>query len=118
MKVVDLMVSRAGASTISEITALGIPTIFIPSPHVTDNHQFKNAMGLVKEQAAVLLEEKNLKEDILVKEIDSLFGNPMKLESMQKKLEKLALTDSATKIVKELKQLIDGDNYEKNERVR
>lgn len=118
MKKTDLMVSRAGASTLSEIMSLHVPSILIPSPYVPNNHQFKNAMGLVKEQAAVLLKEKNLKEDILVKEIDSLFGNPMKLESMQKKLEKLALTDSATKIVKELKQLIDGDNYEKNERVR
>lgn len=62
------MVSRAGSSTISEITALGIPTIFIPSPHVTDNHQFKNANDLVKKDAALMLEEASLTKHNFIKQ--------------------------------------------------
>ena len=58
MKSCDLMVTRAGASTISEIVSLNTPAIFIPSPFVTENHQYKNAMSLVSEGAASLLEEK------------------------------------------------------------
>ena len=58
MKITDLMVTRAGASTMSEITALEVPSIFIPSPYVTNNHQYKNAMDLVDNNAGLILEEK------------------------------------------------------------
>ena len=60
LKVTDLIVSRAGASTISEITALGIPSILVPSPYVTHNHQEKNAKVLEKAGAAVLIKENEL----------------------------------------------------------
>ena len=66
MKRTDLMVTRAGASTLSEIIALNLPSILIPSPYVPNNHQFKNAMDLVNEDAAVLIEEKNLNKDSLI----------------------------------------------------
>ena len=56
MKVTDLMITRAGASTMSEILVLNVPSIFIPSPYVTNNHQYKNAMDLVKQNAALILE--------------------------------------------------------------
>ena len=66
MKVTDLMVTRAGASTMSEITALGIPSIFIPSPYVTNNHQYMNAMDLVNNKAGLILEEKDLDSNNLI----------------------------------------------------
>lgn len=114
MKKTDLMISRAGASTLSEIMALHVPSILIPSPYVPNNHQYKNAMGLVDAKAAVLLEEKELKDDILVNTIDQILSNPIQIEMMKKNLEKMAVTDSATRIVKELYQLvtIGGENNE------
>ena len=60
MPKVACLVSRAGATTIAEITALGIPTILIPSPYVTANHQVKNAMALVKNGAAAMITEDQL----------------------------------------------------------
>ena len=60
MKKCDVLVSRSGATTISEIVTLGIPTILIPSPYVPNNHQYINAMDLVNEDAAILIEEKKL----------------------------------------------------------
>lgn len=118
MKKTDILVSRAGASTLSEIMALHTPCILIPSPYVPNNHQWKNAMGLVNEKAAILLEEKDLKGDILVKTIDELFQNPIQLETMKKNLSTLAVLDSATKIVRELYTLVDGDTYGKDKDIR
>ena len=108
MKCSDLIVSRAGASTISEITVLGIPTIFIPSPYVTNNHQYKNAMDLIKRNAAVLLEEKDLQGDTLVRQIDILMRDNKKREEIKKGLESLYIKDSAEKIYEILKE-ITGD---------
>ena len=65
MKATDLMVTRAGASTMSEILVLDVPAIFVPSPYVTNNHQYKNAMDLVNQNAALILEEKDLNKDII-----------------------------------------------------
>lgn len=107
MKNVDIIVSRAGASTISEIVALNIPSILIPSPYVPNNHQYKNAMDLVNNNAAYLIEEKNLKGDILVRMIDEIFVSPSKINEMKKNLSKLAVKDSATRIYQILKELSD-----------
>lgn len=106
MKNVDVMVSRAGASTLSEIIALNIPTILIPSPYVANNHQYKNAMDLVKEKAALLIEEKDLKENILLEKIEEVLKEE-KSKEMRKNLKKLNTKDSALKIYKEIKALVD-----------
>jgi undecaprenyldiphospho-muramoylpentapeptide beta-N-acetylglucosaminyltransferase len=108
-RVVDVMVSRAGASTIAEITALGIPTVFIPSPYVTHNHQYKNALVLEKIGAASIIEEKELEISTLLKEIDDILGNEKKYNSMKKNCQKLAVTDSSTKIYEIIKKLVVGD---------
>ena len=105
MKTCDLMVSRAGASTMSEITALKIPTIFIPSPYVTNNHQFKNANVLVKNNAGLLIEEKDLTIDILIDKIDEVFENEKKYNEIKENLSNLAITDSSIKIYNILKDL-------------
>ena len=59
----DLLVSRAGATTIAEIIALGIPAVLVPSPNVAENHQYYNAKSLSDKNAAVLLEDRNLLDD-------------------------------------------------------
>ena len=58
---VDLIISRAGASTISEIIASKVPSILIPSPNVANNHQYYNALDLKNKKISILIEEKNLK---------------------------------------------------------
>jgi len=108
MKRVDLMVSRAGASTMSEIIALKIPSILIPSPYVPNNHQFKNAADLVDIHAAKLIEEKDLNADLLISEIDKILASPLKQEEMKNNLEKLRVDGSATMIYDKIKELIEG----------
>lgn len=106
MKSIDIMVSRAGASTMSEIIALEVPTILIPSPFVANNHQYKNATDLVSRDAAVLIEEKELQGNVLVHAVDQMFeGN--KIARIKKNLKKLQFPKSATTIYNELKDLVD-----------
>ena len=107
MKRTDIIVSRAGASTLSEIIALKIPSILIPSPYVAENHQYKNAMDLINKDAALMIEEKDLKGDILVRTIDNLINNEEKINEIKNNLEKFSINDSATKIYNEIKNLVD-----------
>ena len=107
MKKTDIMVSRAGASTLSEIISLQVPSILIPSPYVTENHQFKNAMDLINKDAAVMIEEKDLKGDILVRTIDALINDEERIKKIKSNLKNMSINDSATKIYDELKKLID-----------
>ena len=107
MKNADLIVSRAGASTISEIVALGIPSILIPSPYVANNHQFKNAMDLVSTDSAFMIEEKDLKGDILVKKIDEILSDSSKIKNIKNNLKSLAVNNSASLIYDNIKELVD-----------
>ena len=109
MKSTDLMVSRAGASTMSEIMALGIPTVFIPSPYVTNNHQYKNAMDLVKKDAALILEEKDLNKNNFIRIIDETLENEEKYNKIKDNLSKLGIKDSAARIYNILKEMILDD---------
>ena len=106
MKITDLMVTRAGASTMSEITALEVPSIFIPSPYVANNYQYKNAMDLVENKAGIILEEKDLDEKNLIKLIDDTINNKEKLDEIKKNLKKLGIKDSSSRIYGILKDLI------------
>ena len=107
MKKTDIIVTRAGASTLSEIIALKLPSIIIPSPYVPNNHQFKNAQDLVKQNAAIMIEEKNLKGDILVRTIDELLKDKNRIINMKNNLAKLQVNNSATIIYDNIKKLID-----------
>jgi len=105
MKNADLMVSRAGASTMSEIISLNIPSILIPSPYVANNHQYMNACSLVEKNAAVLLEEKNLNKETLIKEIDNILNNEGLIKNIKDNLSVLSVTDSSTRIYNILKKM-------------
>ena len=109
MKKTDLIVSRAGASTLSEIIALNIPSILIPSPYVPNNHQYKNALDLINNDACILIEEKNLKGDILVRNIDEILNNPKKINEIKTNLNTLKIGNSATVIYENIKKLVDGE---------
>jgi UDP-N-acetylglucosamine--N-acetylmuramyl-(pentapeptide) pyrophosphoryl-undecaprenol N-acetylglucosamine transferase len=108
MKNTDLMITRAGASTLSEIIALGVPSILIPSPYVPNNHQFINAMDLVDDKAAEILEEKDLTPDALVKKLNELLYDYDKLNSMKKNLKKLSIPNSAEIIYNTVQEVIEG----------
>lgn len=109
MKCTDLMVSRAGASTMSEIMALGVPTIFIPSPYVTNNHQYKNAMDLVNKEAALIMEEKDLTKTSFIKMIDDILNDEVKYNKLKNNISKLGINDSSTRIYNVLKEMILDD---------
>ncbi len=106
MKVSDLMVTRAGASTLSELISLNLPSILIPSPYVANNHQYINAMDLVKGKAALIIEEKDLNGDTLIKEIDTIINDDKKIKELKTNLDKFKVHDSATIIYNELKRLV------------
>lgn len=107
MKVTDVFVTRAGASTLSEIMATSTPSILIPSPYVTENHQYKNAKDLVDKGAAIMLEEKDLDENSLIKNIDDLIDDDNLRFEMRENLEKNAKKNSTTLIYNEILKLIN-----------
>ena len=102
----DLIVSRAGASTIAEITAIGLPAILVPSPYVTNNHQYKNAKELEDAGACKIVTEEEFSKDIIIKEIDKMFSNEDDYDKMVKCSKKLGITDSATRIYEEIRRII------------
>lgn len=106
MKRTDLMVSRAGASTLSEIVALEVPSILIPSPFVANNHQYYNALDLVQKGAAEMIEEANLKDGVLVSMVDKLLLDGNKRIEMKKALKGMQIRGSADIIYNKIKELI------------
>ena len=107
MKDIDLMITRAGASTLSELISLNIPSILIPSPYVPNNHQYKNAMDLVNSKAAYIMEEKDLDGKKLVDMVDYILNTPIKIEIIKNNLNKLKVDNSASIIYENVKKLID-----------
>ena len=108
MKSTDLIISRAGASTISEITALGLPSILIPSPYVTHNHQEENAKVLENNGASIIIKEKDLNAEILLEKIDLILNDTKRYNEMVRCNKKLGISDSATRIYKIIKELVDN----------
>lgn len=96
----DVVISRAGASSISEIAILGKPSILIPSPNVAENHQFHNAMTLAENDGAILIEEKNLDGEILAKTMQDLKNNRQKLDTISQNALKNAKTNALSEICK------------------
>lgn len=110
MKKTDLMVTRAGASTLSEIIALNVPSIIVPSPFVANNHQYINALDLVKKNAALMIEEKDLKDGVLFSSVDKLINDEKTLREMKDNLASLMVNDSAEVIYNYLKRIINESN--------
>ena len=94
----DLVISRAGASSISEIQLLGKPSILIPSPNVAENHQYHNAMTLAENDGAILIEEKNLDGETLAKAVQDLKNNPSKLNEISSNALKNAKSNALSEI--------------------
>jgi len=102
----DLMICRAGAITISELQTMGIPSILIPSPYVTANHQEHNARSLEKDGGAVVILENELNADILYNQICNLISNRDVLKKMAEAATKNRMTNAVEKIYMLVKKII------------
>lgn len=98
MAAADLVIGRAGASSLSEIEAMGKASILIPSPYVAENHQFHNAMALVNRNAARILREKDLTTDSLKALMNELISNKAELADIEKNAKDMAILDSRERI--------------------
>ncbi len=105
MAAADLVICRAGAITLSELSAMGKPSILIPSPYVAENHQYHNAMTLKNAGAAEVIEEKDLTDEKLIDVVSHLIENKPKLEKMSEKAKKHAILDANDRIYECLMQL-------------
>ena len=114
LKSADLLVSRAGATTLSEIIAINIPSILIPSPYVTENHQYKNAMTLVNNGAAILLQENNLEGIDLGKYINDILNDGKIINNLKKNLTKMQIKTSASNIYDEIIKTIKEKSNERS----
>ena len=105
-KAADLVISRAGASSISEFCLIGKPVILVPSPNVAEDHQTKNAMALVEKGAALMVKDVEAKEKVVKLALETV-ADSKKLESLSKNVLTLALPDSADIIADEVIKLAE-----------
>jgi UDP-N-acetylglucosamine--N-acetylmuramyl-(pentapeptide) pyrophosphoryl-undecaprenol N-acetylglucosamine transferase len=101
----DIIISRSGASSVSELCIVGKPTIFIPSPNVSEDHQTKNAMAIVKKKGALILKESQLDTEFK-NTFAELISNDDMQNMLSKKIHKLALPNATKEIVIEIEKLI------------
>ncbi len=98
MAAADLVICRCGAMTLSELPAAGVPSILIPSPYVAENHQYHNAMTLVRADAAVCIEEKDLTGERLWAEICAITDDPARMAAMAANVRGMAIADADERI--------------------
>lgn len=103
----DLIICRAGAMTITELTAIGRPAILVPYPNAAENHQYYNALTLSNANAAVLIEDKDLTKARLVEEVSKLYSDRQRLALMEENAGKLSQNNAADKIMSEIMEYLD-----------
>ena len=101
----DVVVSRAGAMSVSELALVAKPAILVPYPYASEDHQTKNAMTLVLKEAAVLVKDDETKER-LFNEINALFIHPEKMEKLVRNINTLAISDADQLILREVEKLV------------
>ena len=104
--IADLVISRAGASSISELCLLAKPVILVPSPNVAEDHQTKNALALVNRDAAVMIRDADAEKSLVPKALELINNNPA-LEQFSKNIAQLAQRNSADRIVDEVFKIIE-----------
>lgn len=104
----DLVVCRAGASSLSEIQALGKPSILVPYPYAAENHQYYNAKTMSDRDAAILIEEKNFTGERLLSEVEKLLSDPEKLRTMGENAKKMAILDASERITDCICKVVKG----------
>ena len=106
MRAADLVICRAGASTISEITALAVPTIIVPSPYVANNHQEKNARILAQHGGACLIREEESSGGKLYRTARDILDSPTRRESMSRGMAELGILDATERIYQTVMELV------------
>ena len=101
----NIIISRSGASSVSELCIVGKPTIFIPSPNVAEDHQTKNARSIAEKHGAILLKESELETFPIV--FETLLKDEGKQESLSQNIKELALPNATNKIINQVEKLID-----------
>ncbi len=101
----DIIVSRAGAGSVSELCLVGKPVLFIPSPNVAEDHQTKNALAIAREKAALVLKEENLEERFEDTLLSMLHSEKVRME-LSENIKKLALPEATQAIVDEMEKII------------
>ena len=102
----DVVISRAGASSVSELCAARKASILVPSPNVAEDHQTHNAMALVRKDAAILVKDSEAEEKLMAEAV-ALAGDPGKIKAMEANIAPLARMDAAMDIAKEVYRLLD-----------
>ena len=110
----DLVLCRAGASTLAELKAAGKPAILIPSPNVAENHQYKNALSLAEADAAFVFEEKELDPEAVAGAAAKLIGDRELRDRMGANARGLCVPDSAEIIARRIIELGERNEEEKN----
>lgn len=105
MAAADLVISRAGSLTLSELEAVGRASILIPSPNVAENHQYHNAMVLANRGAAVVMEEKNLTGEWLRGQVEEFYANPDKLAEYSRSASSMAVVDAVRRIAQVVEEM-------------
>ena len=106
LKFTDLIITRAGATIISEITSLGIPSILIPSPYVANNHQEINAQDLKNNGASIVIKENDFNGKDFIEQIDIVLNDKNLYKKMSEAAKSIGITDSNTRIYKEIERLL------------
>ncbi len=102
----DIIISRAGASSVSELCIVSKPVLFIPSPNVAEDHQTKNAMALVNQEAALMLKESDL-EAKFEQVFKALVGSKTQMQALSNNIQKLAMPKATEHIVDEIEKLLN-----------
>ncbi len=106
LKNTDLLITRAGASTMSEVLSLGLPSIFIPSPYVANNHQYYNALEIKNNNAGELIVEKELTSELLDNTINKILYDTKVYNEIKKNLKRMSVDNSSNIIYNKIKDLI------------
>ena len=101
----DVVISRSGASTVSELCAMGKAAVFVPSPNVAEDHQTHNAMALVRKEAAMLVKDAEAVDELLPTAID-LANTPERIATLERNAEAMALRNAAQVICDEIYKLV------------
>ena len=108
----DLIISRAGAMTITELMAIGRPAVLVPYPNAAENHQYYNALTLSNAHAAILIEDKDLTKARLVEEVSALYNDRGRLALMEENSRRSAKNDAADRILGEIIDLLGKEKFE------
>ncbi len=102
----DLIICRSGASAISELEAMGRASVLIPSPVVAGNHQYHNAMVLGKAGAAVVIEQKELTDELIIEKVRELTSDPKKLCDLSRKAHEQCISDTPDRIWSVISEIV------------